>query len=186
MKTKTAWIAAAALLGGCATAQTVVEADPVIAGKAYVDRPVSLGRVKMRVDLQPQSLEGDGEGPAPGEQIDLTLGFAAAGEPVSVVARTGTLKSKKDGTEAELVARFQAGGTALGCVPTAGADLAADYWFNGTATAQWRCVTLRFRVPGRQPTDPLELTFEPINVGGELVRTLPVSFALRTVEIQAD
>jgi len=28
-------------------------------------------------------------------------------------------------------------------------------------------VTLRFRVPGRQPGDPLELAFEPINVGGE-------------------
>jgi len=188
MKTRTCWIAAAALLAGCATAQTVVEADPMIAGKAYADRPVSLGRVKMMVDLHAQALGGEGDDgePAAGEQIDITLGFLAAGEPASVVARSGALKSKQDGAVGELVARFQAGGTALGCVPTAGADLALDYWFNGMATAQWKCVTLRFRVPGRQPTDPLELTFEPVNVGGELVRMLPVTFAFRTVEIQTD
>jgi hypothetical protein len=187
MKTNAGWIAAAVLLGGCATAQTVVEADPVIAGKTYVDRPVSLGRVKMMVDLQPQVVETDDEaGAAPGEQLDLTLGFLATGEAASVVARSGTLRSKKDGAAGELVARFQAGGTALGCVPTSGADLTVDYWFNGTATGQWKCVTLRFRVPGRLPTDPLELTFEPINVGGELVRALPVTFAFRTLEIQAD
>lgn len=186
MIARTGWIAVAALLGGCATAQTVVEADPVIAGKTYVDRPVSLGRVKMRVDLHAQPVEGEEGGPPPGEQIDLTLGFVATGEPASVVARSGTLRSKTDGAAGELIARFQAGGTALGCVPAAGADLALDYWFNGMATAQWKCVTLRFRVPGRQPGDPLELAFEPINVGGELVRTLPVTFAFRTVEIEAD
>lgn len=186
MNNWTCWIAAAALLTGCATAQTVVEADPVIAGKAYADRPVSLGRVKMIVDMHAQMIEGEGEAPAPGEQIDITLGFLASGEPASVVARTGALKSKRDGATGELVARFQAGGTALGCVPSTGADLALDYWFNGMTAGQWKCVTLRFRVPGRQPTDPLELTFEPVNVGGELVRMLPVTFAFRTVELETD
>ena len=185
MNARTCWIAAAALLGGCATAQTVVESDPVIAGKTYVDRPVSLGRVKMLVDLQPQSLEAEPEAPPPGEEVDITLGFLAAGEPTSVVARTGAL-TPKGGAPAQLVARFQVGGSAIGCVPATGDELGLEYWFNGTATAQWKCVTLRFRVPGRQPMDPLELTFEPINVGGELQRLLPITFSFRTLEFQAD
>ena len=46
--------------------------------------------------------------------------------------------------------------------------------------------SLRFRLPGHRPGDPLELTFEPINVNGELVRMLPVTFAYRTEVIEAE
>ena len=178
----------AGLLAGCSTVQTVVEADPVIAGKTYSHKPVLLGRVKMQVDLHTQTLESDDDDAAAGaEQIDITLGFVASGEPTSVVARSGTLKSKKDGQEAELTARFEARGSSIECVAEAGKELGLEYWFNGTVKGDlWKCVTLRFRLPGHQPQDPIELTFEPINVGGELVRMLPVTFAFRTVEIEAD
>ena len=186
MKAGTLVVVAAVLLAGCSTVQTVVEADPVIAGKTYNHQPVPLGRVKMQVDLHPQALESDGEG-AGAEQIDITLGFAASGEPTSVVARSGALKSKKDGQEAELTARFEARGSSIECFAEAGKELGLEYWFNGTVKReQWNCVTLRFRLPGHQPLDPVEFTFEPINVGGNLVRILPVTFALRTVEIEAD
>jgi hypothetical protein len=178
-------IAAALLLGGCSTVQTVVQADPVIAGKTYANnRPVPLGRVKMSIALHPQVV---GDDAAVAEQVEITLGFAATGEPASVVARSGALKSKKDGAEAELVGRFNSSGTSIGCVAEAGGELGLEYWFNGMVKSEpWRCVTLRFRLPGHQPQDPIELTFEPINVGGELVRTLPVTFAFRTEQIEAD
>lgn len=176
----------AGLLAGCSTVQTVVEADPVIAGKTYSHKPVPLGRVKMLVELHPQTLER-GDDAAGAGQIDITLGFVASGEPASVVARSGALKSKKDGQEAELAARFEARGSSIECVAEAGKELGLEYWFNGTVKGeQWKCVTLRFRLPGHQPQDPIELTFEPINVGGELVRMLPVTFAFRTVQIEAD
>ena len=185
MKAGTLVVVAAVLLAGCSTVQTVVEADPVIAGKTYANRPVALGQVKMAIDLQPQAV--DGNDPAAAEQIDITLGFIASGEPASVVARSGALKSKQDGAEAELTARFEARGSPIECVAEVGKELGLEYWFNGTARAeQFNCVTLRFRLAGHQPTDPIELTFEPINVGGRLVRLLPVTFAFRTVEIEAD
>lgn len=186
MKTRTGLIAAAALLAGCATSQTVVEADPVIAGRTYVARPVALGPVKMAVDLQAQAVAEDD--PASAEQLDLTLGFlAAGGEPTSVVARSGALKSTRDGALGELVARFQSRGSPIECVAELGAELGLEYWFNGTVKPeQFSCVTLRFRVPGHRPGDPLELTFEPINAGGRLIRMLPVTFNFRTVEIEAD
>jgi len=175
----------AGLLAGCSTVQTVVEADPVIAGKTYSNKAVPLGRVRMAVNLQPQVVDADD--PADAEQVDITLGFLASGEPVSVVARSGALKSKKDGAEGALAARFESRGSPIECVAEVGKELGLEYWFNGTVRAeQFKCVTLRFRLAGRQPTDPIELTFEPINVGGELVRMLPVTFAFRTEEIEAD
>jgi hypothetical protein len=177
-------IAAAALLAGCSTAQTVVEADPVIAGKTYHQKPITLGRVKMAVGLQSQIADDDD--PASAEIVDVTLGFLASGEPTSVVARSGALKAK-DGAEAELVARYDTRASSIECVGETGTELGLEYWFNGTVKGeQFKCVTLRFRLPGHQPGDPVELTFEPINVGGQLVRMLPVTFAFRTVEIQAD
>ena len=185
MNARIGLIAAGVLLAGCSTAQTVVEADPVIAGKTYASRPVALGRVKMVVDLQAQVVDEDD--PAAAEQVDVVLGFLAAGEPASVVARSGALKSKKDGAEAELVARFQSRGSPIECVAELGAELGLEYWFNGMVKGdQFKCVTLRFRLPGHKPGDPVELTFEPINVGGDPVRMLPVTFAFRTTEIDVD
>lgn len=186
MNARTGMIAAAALLAGCTTAQTVVEADPVIAGKTYASRPVVLGRVKMAVGLQAQVVDEDD--PAAAEQLDVILGFlAAGGEPTSVVARSGALKSGKDGAAGELVARFQARGSSIECVAELGGEMGLEYWFNGTVKPdQFSCVTLRFRLPGHRPGDPLELTFEPVNVGGQLVRLLPVTFTFRTVEIEVD
>lgn len=178
-------IAVAALLAGCSTAQTVIEADPVIAGKAYRQKPIALGRVKMAVGLQPQN--ADESDPAAAELVDVTLGFLATGEPTSVVARSGALKSGKDGALAELTARYDTRASSIECVGETGGELGPEYWFNGTVRGdQFKCVTLRFRLPGHRPGDPIELTFEPINVGGELVRMLPVTFAFRTVEIEAD
>lgn len=180
-----ALVAAAVLLTGCSTAQTVVEADPVIAGKTYHQKPITLGRVKMAVGLQPQI--ADAADPAVAEVVEVTLGFLASGEPTSVVARSGALKSRKDGAEAELITRYDTPGSSIECVGETGGELGLEYWFNGTVKGeQFKCVTLRFRLPGHQPTDPIELTFEPINVGGELVRMLPVTFAFRTVVIEAD
>lgn len=177
-------VTAAALLAGCGSAQTVVEADAVIAGRAYRNQPVSLGRVKLRIALQGQVADAQ---PPEAEHVDLVVGFVATGEPASVVARGGRLRAKKDGAEGELVARAEARGTPLECIAEPGSELSLDYWFNGTARREaWKCVTLRFRVPGHRPGDPLELTFEPINVGGELQRLLPITFAYRTEEITAD
>lgn len=184
MNARIGMMAVAALLAGCATAQTVVEADPVIAGKTYAARPVALGRVKMAIDLQGQVVNED---VAAAEQLDVTLGFLAAGEPASVVARSGALVSKKDGASGELVGRFQSRGSSIECVAELGAELGLEYWFNGTVKADhFKCVTLRFRLPGHQPGDPVELTFEPINVNGQQVRMLPVTFAFRTETIEVD
>lgn len=189
-------LAAAALLAGCSTVLTVVEADAVIAGKTYREAPIPLGKVRMRLLLQAQVVESvdtvmwipvGGDKGADPEQVDITLGFVATGEPTSVVARGGTLRSRKDGAEAELVARFQAQGTSIECVAQAGRELELDYWFNGTVKPDlWRCVTLRFRLAGHTPADPLELTLEPVNVGGRPVRVLPISFDFRTAEVSAD
>jgi hypothetical protein len=178
--------AAAALLAGCSTAQTVVLAEPVIAGKAYGKRPVALGAVKMTLDLQPQAAEPADA--AAGEQLELTLGFlATGGETTSVVAQPGTLRSLKDGAAGELTARLAARGSPIECVAEPGLELGNDYWFNGTVgPREFKCVVLRFRVPGHRPGDPLELSFEPVNVGGRPVRVLPVTFAYRTQELEVD
>lgn len=179
------WIVvAAALLAGCSSAQTVVEGDAVIAGRTYRNQAIPLGRVKLRVALQGQDAQAQ---PPESELVDLLVGFIATGEPASVVARGGRLRAKRGGAEGELLARADARGTALECIADVGGELSPDYWFNGTARREsWKCVTLRFRVPGHRPGDPLELTFEPVNVGGELQRLLPITFAYRTEEITAD
>jgi hypothetical protein len=185
MNARIGLVAAAALLAGCSTTQTVVESDPVIAGKTYASRPVALGPVKMAVDLQAQVVDDDD--PAAAEQLDVTLGFLAAGEPVSVVARSGTLTSQKDGAQAALVGRFQSRGSPIECVAELGAELGPEYWFNGMVRGQqFSCVTLRFRLPGHRPGDPVELAFEPVNVGGRMMRLLPVTFVFRTETIEVD
>lgn len=173
----------AALLAGCSTVKTVTEADTVIGGRAYRDQAIDLGRVKMRLALQPQVKEDEKFVTDP-EQIDIVIGFLTAGEPTSVVVAPGRLLSKRDGKLAELTARFQAHGSAQGCGTDAAGELSLDYWFNARAdAATWKCATLRFRLPGHQPEDPLEMTFEPVNVAGELVRVLPVSFRFRTFQV---
>ncbi|MGH8482687.1 MAG: hypothetical protein ACRES8_09510, partial [Nevskiaceae bacterium] len=84
---------------------------------------------------------------------------------------------------AELVTRQQAQGSAQGCAPGGSAPLALDYWFNATVTAEsWTCVTLAFVMPGRRAGDALELRMESLTVDGEVVHTLPVSFATRAPE----
>ena len=172
------------LLAGCSSVQTVIEGDAVIAGKTYRNQAIALGRVKLRVALPGRDALAQ---PPEAEVVDVLVGFIATGEPSSVVARGGRLRAKKDGAEGELLARADARGTALECVADVGGELSTDYWFNGTARREaWKCVTLRFRVPGHRPGDPLELTFEPVNVGGELQRLLPITFAYRTEEITAD
>lgn len=192
------WIglAAAAVLAGCSTVQTVTEADAVIAGKTYHEEPIPLGKVRMRLMLQAQVVASvntvmwipvGAEAGSDPEQVDITLGFVASGEPTSVIVRSGTLRSMKDGQEAEFVARFLAQGTSIECLAQAGAELDVDYWFNGMARpGAWQCVTLRFRLPGHAPADPLELTLEPISVGGRPVRVLPIGFSFRTAEVSAD
>ncbi len=169
----------AALLAGCAGAPAERESDPVIAGTRYAGTPVDLGGVKMWLALR--------EGPAPqdaelaSENLRLTLGFLAAGDSARVVLSRATLRYGE--RVAELVARQQAAGSAQGCAADGGAALAADYWFNATVTAaSFSCVTLAFVAPGRRAGDALELRMEPINVDGELVRTLPVAFAPRAPE----
>ncbi|HUR40363.1 MAG TPA: hypothetical protein VM240_04265 [Verrucomicrobiae bacterium] len=184
MKTSLIAAAFAALLAGCgSTPQTVIEADTVIAGRSYRNQAVSLGRVKLRVALLPQAPVADGE-PAP---VEIMVGFATSGEPLSVVAAGGSLVAKKDGARGELVGRQQARGTGLECVAENQAELGLEYWFNGKVQRDsWRCVVLRFTLAGHRPGDPLELQFEPINVGGELQRLLPVTFAYRTEQLEAE
>jgi hypothetical protein len=175
-------IAAIVLLAGCSTVQTVTEADTMIGGRAYRDQPIDLGRVKMMVTLQPQVKEGEKFVTDP-EHVEIVIGFLTGGEATSVVAHSGTLVSRKDGKAAELVARFQARGNDARCLAETVGELTTDYWFNGRAGAEaWKCALLRFRLPGHQPTDPLDLNLEPVNVGGELVRVLPVTFVFRTTQ----
>lgn len=170
---------AALLLAGCAVEQTRIEADPVIGGRAYPGKPIDLGRLKMIVALQPQIRENDKFVTDP-EQLDIVLGFLAAGEPASVVVSAGRLASLRTGHEAQLATRFQAQGNAQGCGGEPLGELSTDYWFNARADAtDWKCALLRFRLPGHEPGEPLELRIAPVNVGGELVRVLPVSFAYR-------
>ena len=161
----------AAVLAGCAGAPAVVESDPVIAGKRYADAPIALGAVQMRLRLR--------EGASP-ENLQLSLGFRAARERARVVVSGAALKYGKDGAVAEVVTRHEALGDAQGCPVSTDSVLPVDYWFNATVDAQaWTCVTLALVTPGRLAGDALELRFEPVNVDGELVRALPVTFVKR-------
>ena len=181
-------IVAVALVAGCGGVETrVAQADPLIAGRSYAHQPISLGAVKMHVSMLDQVLESHSRMVSDPEQIDVVLGFVATGDVTSVVAGSGALKSKKDGSVAELVARYQARGSSLECVAETGAELSADYWFNGSVKPeQWKCVVLRFHLAGHQALDPLELSFDPVNVGGEVQRLLPVGFVLHAEVLKAD
>jgi len=166
------------ILAGCAGAPAVVEADPVIAGKRYADAPIVLGAVQMRLRLREGAAPRDAAR-AP-ENLQLSLGFRAARERARVVVSGATLKYGKDGAAGEVVTRHEALGDAQGCPVEASSVLPLDYWFNATVDAQaWTCVTLALVTPGRLAGDALELRFEPVNVDGELVRALPVTFVKR-------
>lgn len=168
---------AAALLAGCAGAPTELESDAVIAGTRYAGAPVDLGTVRMWLALR----EGAAPDGSPSGNLRLTLGFLAADDTARVVLSRATLRYGD--RAAELVARRQAPGSAQGCGADGGAALAQDYWFNAPVTAaSFTCVTLAFVAPGRGAGDALELRMEPINVDGELVRTLPIAFAARAPE----
>ena len=165
------------VLAGCAGAPAGVESDPVIAGKRYADAPIMLGAVQMRLLLREGAAPRD-ETRAP-ENLQLSLGFRAARERARVVVSGATLRYGKDGV-AEVVTRHEALGSAQGCPVEASSVLPPDYWFNATVDEQaWTCVTLALVTPGRLAGDALELRFEPVNVDGELVRALPVTFVKR-------
>jgi hypothetical protein len=173
-------LAGIVLLAGCAGAPPVIEADPVIAGKRYVDAPIVLGAVKMRLMLRDGAAPRDAAR-AP-ENLQLSLGFLAAHDRARVVVSGATLRYGKDGKVADAVTRHEALGSAQGCPVEATSLLSLDYWFNATVNAEsWTCVTLAFVTPDRLAGDTLELRFEPLNVDGELVRALPVTFARRVV-----
>ena len=168
------------LLAGCAGggSDPGVEADAVIAGKRYADAPVALGPVQMHLRLREGVPPAD-EALAP-ENLELSLGFLATGESARVVLRGATLAYGSEGRAAELVTRHQARGDTAGCELARGAGLNLDYWFNATVTGEFfNCVTLGFVTPGRRAGDVLELRMEPLNVNGELIRALPVTFATR-------
>lgn len=169
----------ALVLAGCAGGSGPgVEADAVIAGKRYADAPVALGPVRMHLRLREGTAPAD-EALAP-ENLELSLGFLAAGEDARVVLRGATLAYGGEGRAAELVTRHQARGDGAGCESARGAGLSLDYWFNATVTGEFfNCVTLGFVTPGRRAGDALELRMEPLNVNGELIRALPVTFARR-------
>jgi len=171
----------AAVLAGCGSAPPVIEADPVIAGKRYVDAPVSLGPVKMMLRIR-EGAPGKDESLSP-ENLELSLGFLAAHDTARVVLRRATLGYGTDGKAAEAVTRNQAKGSAQGCALENIAVLTQDYWFNATVNEEfWNCVTIGFVTPGRLATDVLELRMEPLNVNGELIRALPVTFATRVTD----
>jgi len=170
----------AVLLAACGSAP-VVEADPVIAGKRYVNAPMSLGPLKMMLRIREGAPPKD-ETLSP-ENLELSLGFLAAHDTVRVVLSTATLTYGKDGKAAEAMTRNQAKGSAQGCTLENTAVLTQDYWFNATVNEEfWNCVTIAFVTPGRLKTDTLELRMEPLNVNGELIRALPVTFAVRVTE----
>ena len=169
----------AALLAGCGGgAATVVEADPVMAGKRYAGAPMSLGPVKMTMRLREGAPSSD-ETLAP-QSLELTLGFLAANDTAKVVLSGATLGYGKEGKAAEALTRNQARGSAQGCERDTTAVLTLDYWFNATVNGEfWNCVTIGFATPGRLKGDRLELRMEPLNVNGELIRALPVTFIER-------
>lgn len=171
-------LAAALLLAGCAGAPPAVESDPVIAGKRYADAPIMLGAVQMRLLLREGAQPGDAAR-AP-ENLQLSLGFLAARERARVVVSGARLAYGADGKIAEPVTRHEALGSAQGCPVEATSLLTLDYWFNATVNDHaWTCVTLAFVTPGRLAGDALELRFDPLNIDGELVRALPVTFVKR-------
>lgn len=171
----------AALLAGCAGAPPAVEADPVMAGKRYVNTPMALGPVKMMLRLREGAPPKD-ETRAP-ENLELSLGFLAPHETARVLLSNATLAYGREGKVAEVVTRNQAIGSAQGCAIEGAGTLPLDYWFNATANDKlWNCVTLAFVTPGRLKSDVLELRMEPLNVNGELIRALPVTFATRAAE----
>ena len=164
-------------LAGCAGAPAVVEADPVIAGKRYADAPIGLGAVQMRLRLREGAAPRDAAR-AP-ENLQLSLGFRATRDRARVIVSGATLRYGTDAV-AEVVTRHEALGSAQGCPVDASSVLTPDYWFNATVDAQgWTCVTLGLVTPGRRAGDALELRFDPVNVDGELVRALPVTFVKR-------
>lgn len=164
-------------LTGCAGAPGVVDSDPVIAGKRYADAPILLGAVQMRLQLREGAAPRDAAR-AP-ENLRLSLGFRAGQDRARVIVSGATLTYGQDGV-AEVVTRHEALGSAQGCPIDASSVLPLDYWFNATVDAQaWTCVTLALVTPGRLAGDALELRFDPVNVDGELVRALPVTFARR-------
>lgn len=167
----------AVLLAGCAGAPPVVEADAVIAGKRYVAAPVSLGPVKMLLRVREGTPAGD---PALAPQnLQLSLGFRATHDATRVLLSRATL-AYGDGGAAELVTRHEALGSEQGCPLDAASVLPPDYWFNASVGPQaWTCVTLGLVTPGRRAGDTLELRMEPLNVNGELIRALPITFAVR-------
>ena len=156
-------------LAGCAAAPVETVSDPVIAGTRYRGAPIELGPVRMLLTLRDGDVAGNAR---------LTLGVLATGDAARVVLSRAQLRY--GGKPAELVTRHAAPGTAMGCADEGGAVLDTDYWFNAAVTSKsWSCVTLAFLMPGRKPGDVLELRMEPLNVGGELVHTLPVTFTPR-------
>jgi len=160
------------LLAGCAAAPVETVSDPVIAGTRYRGAPIELGAIKMQLALR----EG-----AVAENVRLTLGVLASGDTARVVLSRAQLRY--GGKAAELATRHATPGTAMGCADEAGALLEPDYWFNATVTTKsWSCVTLAFLLPGRKAGDALELRVEPLNVEGELVHMLPVTFMPRAPE----
>lgn len=181
MRWKPALVLGAALLAGCAGGGPAVEADAVIAGKRYADAPVALGPVHMRLRLREGTVPSD-DALAP-ENLELSLGFLAAGDSARVVLSGATLAYGSEGRAAELVTRHQARGSAADCDFARGPGLNLDYWFNATVTGEFfNCVTLGFVTPGRRAGDALELRMEPLNVNSELIRALPVTFAVRVTE----
>lgn len=165
------------MLAGCAGAPAVVEADPVMAGKRYADAPMMLGAVQMRLHLREGAAPRDATR-AP-ENLQLSLGFRARHDRARVIVSGATLTYGANGV-GEVVTRHEALGTAQGCPMEASSGLPLDYWFNATVDAEtWTCVTLALVTPGRLAADALELRFDPVNVDGELVRALPVTFVKR-------
>lgn len=170
-------LAASLAVAGCAGAPPVVEADAVIAGKRYVDAPVSLGPVNMLLRVREGTPPRDPE-LAP-QNLQLSLGFRATHDTARVVLSRATLAYGAGGA-AEVVTRHEALGSAQGCPMDGASVLPPDYWFNASVGPQtWICVTLGLVTPGRRAGDVLELRMEPLNVNGELIRALPITFAMR-------
>jgi hypothetical protein len=180
MSTKFAgFVLLAALAVGCAGAPERTVADPVMAGKRYVDTPMSLGAVKMLLKVY-DGAAGSGADSGP-QNLELSLGFLARNETAKVIVSSATIGY--GGKTGELVTRHESLGSAQGCGSDRAAVLPEDYWFNAAVTDQlWSCVTLAIVTPGRMASDALELRMEPINVNGELVRVLPVTFVKRPPE----
>jgi hypothetical protein len=167
---------ALAAVAGCSSQPALVEADPVMAGKRYADAPMVLGAVKMRLKVREGAAGSEPEsGP---QNIELSLGFLAANESARVILSSATVSY--GGKSGEVVTRHESLGTGQGCSYDRSASLPQDYWFNASVTDKlWSCVTLGILTPGRMKGDRLELRMEPLNVNGELIRALPVTFIER-------